>query len=95
MWEFLTSFFGSEATKATLGTFFGALIGIPAGLSLNHIWERRQDKDRRTELLSALRQAVDQNTYLIGQIEDWLTKGGYPYFNLDLPLLESTASLKY
>src|SRR4051794_8634340 len=95
VWDFLVPVLSSEIVKSILGTFFGALLGIPAGLWLNHIWEGRQDKERRSELLAALRHAVDHNASLLGQIEDWLTKGGFPYFSVDLPLLDSTAGLKY
>lgn len=79
-----------------LGIFLGALIGIPAGLALNHAWEHRVDSARRKQLRSALKETVDKNSYLIEQIKDWLSKpGGTPFFNVDLTLLEATATLKY
>jgi hypothetical protein len=78
-----------------LGTFLGALLGIPAGLAVNHAWQYYADRDRRRQLLDAITRSVNQNDYLVGQVEDWLNKGGAPYFNMDMPLLESTSSLKY
>ncbi len=84
-----------DVLKSILGTFLGALLGIPAGLMVNHAWRHRQDRDRRWQLLSAVRQTIDHNSYLIDQIEEWLNKNGFPFFNVDLSLLESTASLKY
>ena len=84
-----------EVLNTILGTFFGALLGIPAGFALNHFWSKSVDRARRAQLLSVFKRAIDQNAYLVGQIEEWLGKGGFPYFNVDLPLLESTASLKY
>jgi hypothetical protein len=84
-----------EVLNSVLGTFLGALLGIPTGFALNHCWSKSVDRARRTQLRSVLKRAVDQNDYLADEIEEWLGKGGVPYFNVDLPLLESTASLKY
>ena len=85
-----------EVITNILGIFLGALLGIPAGLALNHAWDKRVDASRRKQLLSALKGAVDKNGYLIGQIHEWVSKsGGTPFFNLDLTLLESTATIKY
>jgi len=78
-----------------LGTFLGALFGIPAGLALNYWWGHCVDKLRRNQLRTAIKQAVDSNANLVEQIKQWIEKPGTPSFNVDLTLLESTASLKY
>jgi hypothetical protein len=86
----------AEVITNILGIFLGALIGIPAGLALNHAWEHRVDSARRKQLRSALKETVDKNLYLIEQIKDWLsTSGGTPFFNVDLTLVEATATIKY
>ncbi len=84
-----------QTIASILGTFLGALLGIPAGLAVNHAWRHREDRDRKAQLLEALRQAVDQNLYLMNQIEQWLSNKGMPFFNVDLTILDATASLKY
>ncbi len=86
---------GTDPFWSLFGTFIGALLGVPAGFWVNRWSSKHADRDRRSQLLSALRQTVDHNSYLIDQIEGWLNKDGFPFFNVDLPLLESTASLKY
>ena len=93
MWDSVISILSAETFKSLVGTFLGALLGIPAGIALNTTWKHRTDRERIR--LAALRQAVDQNMYLLGQIEDWISKGGAPFFNVDLTVLESTASMKY
>ena len=85
-----------EVLTNILGIFLGALLGIPAGLALNHAWEHRVDSAKRKQLRSALKESVDKNSYLIGQIRNWVSEpGGTPFFNVDLTLLEATATLKY
>lgn len=85
-----------EVIYDILGTFLGALLGIPAGIALNHAWSKRVNKTRRKQLRSALRDTVDRNASLVGQIEGWINKpGGISFLNVDLTLLESTSTLKY
>lgn len=85
-----------EVIYDILGTFLGALLGIPAGIALNHAWSKRVDKTRRWQLRSALRDTVDRNAYLVGQIEKSINKPGcISFLNVDLTLLESTSTLKY
>jgi len=63
---------------------------------LGYAWSHRVDKTRRDQLRAAIKNAVESNAYVVGQITDWIEKpGGTPFFNVDLPLLESTAALKY
>jgi hypothetical protein len=84
-----------EPWLTLLGTFLGALLGVFSGLAVNHAWSKQADHARRTQLKAVLRSAVDHNADLLVMIETVMGKGGFPTFNVDLPLLESTASLKY
>lgn len=85
-----------EIVNNILGTFLGVLLGVPAGFALNYAWGKRVDAKRRGQLWSAIKDSVDKNAYLVGQIEEWVGQpDGILFFNVDLPLLESTASLKY
>ena len=85
-----------EFVNDILGIFLGALLGIPAGIWLNSIKKNRADKTRKEQLKSAIKESVKKNVGLLKQIEEWITNpGGTPFFNVDLPLLESTANLKY
>lgn len=85
-----------EALNSILGTFLGALLGVPAGLAVNHAWTQRVDEKRTLQLRAVIKEAIDHNTYLMQEIERWIKQaGGIPFFNVDLTLLESTASLKY
>jgi hypothetical protein len=84
-----------EPWLTLLGTFLGALLGVFSGLAVNHAWNRRTEKSRRGQMKVVLRRAIDHNSYLLGIIDDLTQKGRAPTFNVDLPLLESTAALKY
>ena len=84
-----------EMLNTVLGTFFGALLGIPAGFFINHLWSMFVDRKRRTQLLVALKRTVEHNCNLVDQIQESLRGNNCPYTNVDLTLLESTASHKY
>jgi hypothetical protein len=86
---------GTDRFWSLLGTFIGALLGIPAGFWVYRWSSRHADRERRTQLLSSLQQAVKHNIDLVGEVEKWIGQEEYRYFNVDLTLLESTASLKY
>src|SRR5690348_14989318 len=81
-----------EPWLTLLGTFLGALLGVFSGLAVNHAWSKRADNARRTQLKAVIRRAVDHNAGLVSTIEEMFGKGLAPTFNVDLPLLESTAS---
>ncbi len=84
-----------EPLASILGTFLGALLGIPAGIAVNHAWQKRTDNERRRQLRASLKSTVEANTNWLDQILAWVNKSGYPFFNVDLTVLESTAALKY
>lgn len=79
-----------------LGTLLGALFGIPAGFALNHLWGKWVGRNRRAQLKSAFKESLKNNASLVARIEECLDQGSsVPLYNIDLVLLESTASLKY
>jgi len=85
-----------DAISTILGTFLGALLGILGGLAINFLWSHHVDKTRRQQLRAAIKNAVESNAKLVEQMADWIAEPGCtPFFNVDLPLLESTAALKY
>ena len=70
--------------------------GHPGCLFLNYAWSHRVDKARRTQLIEAIRNSIQFNINLVGQIKEWIEKpNGTPFFNVDVELLASTTSLKY
>lgn len=85
-----------DVIYSILGTFLGAVLGIPAGLTVNRLWRDRANAARREQLRTAILNAVTSNAHLVDQIRDW-TQGqdGCPSFNVDLSMFEATASLKY
>jgi hypothetical protein len=92
----IQEFFSSPTVQSLGSTFMGVFLGIPAGYILNHRWERRTDKIRTIELLAAIRQSLDHNMHLIGELERHIgTLEQLATFNVDFFLLDSIAGLKY
>ena len=84
-----------EVLNTLFGTFLGALLGIPCGLALNHVWSVRVNTARTRQLRSALLNSITKNEGLLAEIDKWVGRIGIPFFNVDLTLLDSTANLKY
>ena len=54
-----------DVISSMLGTFFGAILGIPVGLTVNRIWRDRADVARRKQLRTAILNAVKSNADLV------------------------------
>lgn len=78
-----------------LGSTLGALLGIYSGVRTREKWKERVDAEKREQLLHVLKEAVNKNGGLIEQVCDEVEKNQTPTFNVDLTLLESTATIKY
>lgn len=86
----------SDVISSILGTFLGALIGIPAGLLLDRILRKKADATRRQQLRTAILNAVISNADVVATLKGWNPQShGCPDFNVDLSIFEATASLKY
>lgn len=91
-WALVVKFFSSEGGQ----TFLGAFLGVPTGLWVNHLWSRREGKAKKAQLVEAFKTTITKNISVLGPIEEYAkAPTGYPYFNVDLSLFESTSSLKY
>lgn len=75
----------------------GGLIGIPAGLQLDHALERRKSRTKRWQLLSALRNTLNDNLSLIelAVAEMLHDPARLPTSPLDLVTLDATADVRY
>jgi hypothetical protein len=93
--EFITWLVRADQFWSIFGTFLGAVLGIPAGFYVNRWSSKHADRERKEQLFHAIRQAVEHNYALITEIECWINKQGTLFFNVDLTVLDATASLKY
>lgn len=84
-----------EIGRLILGTFLGALLAIVGGLLVNQSWRQRVDKERRKQLLAAMKGAIAHNFELLNEISRTLSDTAVPSFSMNLCLLDATASLKY
>ena len=44
---------GTDPFWSLLGTFLGAVFGIPAGFYVNHLWSKHIERERKAQLLFA------------------------------------------
>lgn len=77
-----------------LGTFVGAVLGIPVGCLVNSLSSKQINRTRRERLWAAIKETVIKNISLVGELEVYV-RAGSPFINVDLSLLDSTANLKY
>jgi hypothetical protein len=97
VWEFLDKAFFQQL----LITLVAVVLGIPAGIGLNRLWERRTSRqerealeERRKQLREALKGAMVNNAHLLHDLKN-ISNGGIPKRTLDLALLDATAQVKY
>ncbi len=94
-------FFGSEPyqefTRNVVLSLISLALGIPFGLSLNRIWQSRQDQEKKKQLLSVLRTVFEKNIELLQTSLDVMQQDFlcYPTFPLDLITLEATTKIRY
>jgi len=97
-WAAVKEIVTSNGFTTILGSFLGAVFGIPAGMRVNERHSSKQEKERKRQLLGAISQAVNHNDYLVGEI--WThffvnSPQTIPTFNVDLTVLDATAGVKY
>ena len=77
------------------GSFAGAALGVPAGFWVNHLWSKHQSGQDTVQLSEALRATIQGNIELLDKLTAMVAAGGVPFFNLDLTVMDATATLKY
>lgn len=83
------------------------MVGFPPSILIaymtSHIWdtwrvqptEEKTKAGRERQMLFALKEAAEKNIFLVTEGQKYLDAGGHPYYDLDLTLLDATASLKW
>jgi hypothetical protein len=96
----MDSFFDKALWQQLAATFFGVVAAVPAGLWLNRLAQRREERERKAQsaerqaqLIHALHETLVVNQhYLQAFLDD---NDAVLLDGVDLTVLEATASLKY
>jgi len=92
-------FFNENLFQGLVGSgianVLAVILGIPAGLFLQHLITTRGSKKNREQILSALKQALNHNLGTLATVREQLQNNAAPTFTLDLALLDATAHTKY
>ena len=85
-WQAFFNFdFWQSFVSNLLATIIGVGLGIPTGLFLNRVIEKRTEKERKEKILKALRGEINQNWILVKIFLDE-HKSSDEYFNLSIDL---------
>ncbi len=87
-----------EVMVELIGSFAGAMLGIPAGMELNRQWQQEVDQAKKQQFIGVLRSAVGRVFDEAQLLAAWLVDqnaDGAPMATLDSVVLDSTATTKY
>lgn len=89
------SFFSESFFQNGIVSLLAVILGIPAGLYLQHLISTRGSRHQREQMRHALSRAVRANQGTLATAKDHLARQAALTFSFDLPLLEATAYAKY
>lgn len=97
------TFFGQEFWRGVVMIAIGIPTGFGVRFGATWLWDvcfakpekERERLEKKRKLREALKETLDRNIYLVDQIRTHIGNNTLPTFNVDLTVLDSTASLKY
>lgn len=104
--EFFDIAFWQNLVSNSTATLIGVILGIPTALFINRQitkveetkvaeYKRTEQVLRKKQLLSIIRESLEENLALLEQMESELAPNYVIFYNVDTELLESTSSVKY
>lgn len=93
--KFFDIAFWQDFTSNGLATLLGVVVGIPVALAINRKFESGNRRRKLADLLGLYQETLQENRDRLDGIARALKPGVVMFSNVDVLLLEATASLKY
>jgi hypothetical protein len=99
MCVYFADFFNENFFQGLVGNgianVLAVILGIPAGLYLQHLITSRSGERNREQMRGALKRALEHNLGTLATVREQLQNGGGTTVMMDLALLDATAAAKY